>query len=105
MNTSKTNEQAFEALIEKALVGSTCEERSALGNTNVDNQNPGANEFYWGQPKDMDKTLAIDLSRLWSFLENTQKEVLESYKGKDLKVELPKRVSKEIETFGIFSYC
>ena len=101
MNTSKTNEQAFEALIEIALVGNTCEERSAMGQCNVDCQTPGPDEFYWGQPKDMDKTLAIDLRRLWSFLETTQKDVLESYKGKDLKTELPKRISKEIETFGI----
>ena len=101
MNTSKTNEQAFEALIEKALVGSTCEERSSMGECNMDCQTPGSDEFYWGQPKDMDKTLAIDLRRLWSFLETTQKDVLESYKGKDLKTELPKRISKEIETFGV----
>lgn len=101
MNTSKTNEQAFEALIEKALVGSTCEEREALDHSNVDGQNPGPNEYYWGQPKDMDKNMAIDLRRLWSFLEISQKEVLDTYKGKDLKSELPKRISKELETFGI----
>ena len=38
MVTSKTNEQAFEALIEKALVGSTVEERKASGQTNPDAQ-------------------------------------------------------------------
>ena len=32
-HTSETKEQAFEALIEKALVGSTIEERKALGIT------------------------------------------------------------------------
>lgn len=101
MNTSKTNEQAFEALIEKALVGSTCEERETLGNSDVDGQAPGPDEYYWGQPKDMDKNMAIDLRRLWSFLEISQKEVLDTYKGKDLKSELPKRISKEIEAFGI----
>jgi hypothetical protein len=31
MNTSKTNEQAFEALIERALVGTTIEERKVIG--------------------------------------------------------------------------
>jgi len=40
MNLSKTNEQAFEALIEKALVGSTCEERDAANLTKVDAQSP-----------------------------------------------------------------
>lgn len=101
MNTSQTNEQAFEALIEKALVGSTHEERSANGQNDVDTQSPDAQQYYWGQPKDMDKKLAIDLRRLWAFLESTQHDVLNEYKGKDLKSELPKRISKDIETFGI----
>lgn len=101
MNTSKTNEQAFEALIEKALVGSTHEERSANGQNDVEVQSPNAQQYYWGQPKDMDKKLAIDLRRLWAFLESTQHDVLNEYKGKDLKTELPKRISKDIETFGV----
>ena len=101
MNTSKTNEQAFEALIEKALVGSTHEERTASGHNDVEAQSPNVQQYYWGQPKDMDKKLAIDLRRLWAFLESTQHEVLKEYKGKDLKSELPKRISKDIETFGI----
>ena len=33
---SQTNEQAFEYLIEKALVGSTVEERKAAGNEDID---------------------------------------------------------------------
>ncbi len=101
MNTSQTNEQAFEALIEKALVGSTHEERSANGQNDVEVQSPNAQQYYWGQPKDMDKKLAIDLRRLWAFLESTQHDALNEYKGKDLKTELPKRISKDIETFGI----
>lgn len=101
MNTSKTNEQAFEALIEKALVGSTHEERTASGQNDVEAQSPNAQQYYWGQSKDMDKKLAIDLRRLWAFLESTQHEVLKEYKGKDLKSELPKRISKDIETFGV----
>ena len=101
MVPSKTNEQAFEALIEKALVGSTHEERTANGQTDVDAQSPSAQQYYWGMPKDMDKNLAIDLRRLWNFLESTQQNVLDEYKGKDLKSELPKRIAKEVETFGI----
>ena len=38
MGTSKINEQAFEALIEKALVGSTIEERQQSGKMDVDAQ-------------------------------------------------------------------
>lgn len=101
MNVSKTNEQAFEALIEKALVGSTHEERTANGQNDVEAQSPNAHQYYWGLPKDMDKKLAIDLRRLWAFLESTQNDVLKEYKGKDLKTELPKRISKDIETFGV----
>ena len=101
MVLSKTNEQAFEALIEKALVGSTHEERTASGQNDVEAQSPIAQQYYWGLPKDMDKKLAIDLRRLWAFLESTQQNVLDEYKGKDLKTELPKRISKDIETFGV----
>jgi type I restriction enzyme R subunit len=101
MVLSKTNEQAFEALIEKALVGSTHEERTASGQNDVEAQSPNVQQYYWGQPKDMDKKLAIDLRRLWVFLESTQQNVLDEYKGKDLKSELPKRISKDIETFGV----
>ena len=101
MSLSKTNEQAFEALIEQALVGNTREEREAANLTDVDAQSPADDKYYWGLPKDMDKPLAIDLRRLWSFLETTQKVALDEYKGKDLKSELPKRISKDIETFGV----
>ena len=101
MINSQTNEQAFEALIEKALVGSTREERTANGLNDVDAQSPNAQQYYWGQPKDMDKKLAIDLRRLWAFLEATQQATLDEYKGKDLKTELPKRIAKDIDTFGV----
>ncbi|MBO4504183.1 MAG: type I restriction endonuclease subunit R [Bacteroidales bacterium] len=101
MNVSQTNEQAFEALIERALVGNTHEERTANGHNDVEAQSPNAQQYYWGLPMDMDKKLAIDLRRLWAFLETSQKETLNEYKGKDLKSELPKRIAKEVETFGV----
>ena len=101
MSFSKTNEQAFEWQIEKALVGSTREEREDAGLTNVDAQQPETQQYYWGQPKDMDKKYALDLRRIWSFLEQTQGDVLKEHKGKDLHTELPRLLSKEIETFGV----
>ena len=101
MSFSKTNEQAFEWLIERALVGSTKEERVEAGLTDVDAQSPDVLQFYWGQPKDFDKKLGFDMRRLWSFLETTQGDVLKAYKGRDLRTELPRLLSKEIETFGI----
>ena len=101
MNTSKTNEQAFEALIERALVGSTIEERQALGLTDIDAQVPCEGHYYWGQPKDFDKRLALDLRRLWSFLKATQQEELNKYVGADLIGEVSHKIAKDITTFGV----
>ena len=98
---SKTNEQAFEYLIEKALVGSTVEERKADGKEDVDAQKPEPGQYYWGRPKDMPSKLAIDERRLWSFLESTQKDVLADYHGKDLKANAVRQISTDIATFGI----
>lgn len=101
MMLSMTNEQAFECLIEKALVGSTLEERKAAGTDNVEVQSPDASQYYWGLPKDMSKELAIDERRLWSFLESTQADVLKEYKGRDIRTVLPRQVFSEITNFGI----
>jgi len=101
MNTSKTNEQAFEALIEKALVGSTIEERKEIGHIDIDDQTPDADKYYWGKPKDLDSKLAIDMRRLWSFLESSQPEELAKYVGKDLHSDLSKQLSKQITDIGI----
>lgn len=101
MPISKANEQAFEWLIERALVGTTKEEREAAGLTEVEAQKPSRQQYYWGLPKDFDKKLGFDMRRLWSFLEATQSDVLKEYKGKDIHTELPRLLSKEIETFGV----
>ena len=98
---SQTNEQAFEYLIEKALVGSTVEERKDARNDEIDAQAPGADQYYWGRPKDMPSKLAIDTRRLWSFLESSQKEVLVDYRGKDLKAAVERQISSDITNFGI----
>ena len=101
MSTSKTNEQAFEALIERALVGTTIEERKESGQTDVDAQAPDAAHYYWGKPSDFEKKVALDQRRLWSFLEATQQEELDKYVGKDLKASLEKQIDSDIKTFGI----
>ena len=49
MSTSVTNEQSFEWQIEKALVGSTREERGE--SAAVDAQAPSEDQFFWGMPK------------------------------------------------------
>lgn len=101
MTTSRTNEQAFESLIERALVGTIKEEREANGQTNIDAQTPSPTHYYWGTPADFDKNVALDRRRLWSFLESTQKEELAKYVGKDLRSSLEKRIDSEIKTLGI----
>lgn len=98
-NIAETDERAFEKHIEHALVGTTREERGA--GADVDSQTPAANQYYWGQSKDMDKTLALDLRRLWSFLKATQQNVLDGYRGRNLQESLPKQLSKAIETQGV----
>ena len=102
MNIADTDERAFEKHIEQALIGTTREEREVSGaSKNIDGQDPNDNQYYWGQPKDMDKVFALDLRRLWSFLETTQADELAKFKGRNLKEALPKRLSKDIETKGV----
>ncbi len=96
---AETDERAFEKHIELALVGTTREDRGA--NADVDSQTPAADQYYWGQPKDMDKMLALDLRRLWSFLKTTQQSTLDDHRGSDLQESLPKQLSRAIETQGV----
>lgn len=101
MITSSTNEQAFESLIEKALVGTSIEERKEQGLTDIEAQHPEADKYYWGSPKDFDKKVALDERRLWSFLKNTQQDELDKYVGKDLKTDIEKQIDNDIKVFGI----
>lgn len=101
MITSSTNEQAFECLIEKSLVGTSAEERKASGLCDIDLQQPEEGRYYWGSPKDFDKKVALDLRRLWSFLHATQQEELDKYVGKDLVLDVERRIDNDIKTFGI----
>lgn len=108
MSMSDIKEEAFEALIEKALVGSTKEEREKQGITkeDVDSQHPDSNQYYWGVPSDFKfktgEDWAIDTRRLMSFLHATQQEILDSYKGRNtLEFAIAERITKTIETFGV----
>lgn len=108
MSTSDIKEEALEALIEKALVGSTIEEREARGITkaDVDKQQPTEELYYWGVPSDFKyktgEDWAIDTRRLMSFLHATQQEQLDQYNDrKPMEQAVCERISKDIETFGI----
>ena len=99
MTTTNTKEQAFEWLIEKALVGTTREERG--DGDDVDKQQPKEGMFYWGTPKDMDPKLAIDRRRLWSFLHDTQQDELDKYVGTQMEQEVEKTIDNDLRTFGL----
>ena len=101
MIVSETDERAFEKLIELSLVGSTREEREAEGVTDPEVQIPDPYKYYWGVPSDMDKVLALDVRRLWSFINATQSQTLVDYKGRDLARSVQNQLSKAIENRGV----
>lgn len=104
MTQTNTRESGFEQLIERALVGSTIEDRLSQGITLApefaDRQTPG-DKFYWGRPDDFDKDVAIDTRRLWSFLEATQRDRLAEWRGRgDMRERIEKEIKRKIETVG-----
>lgn len=103
MTATSTNEQAFEALIEKALVGSTVEERGGFAAQAAEpaEQYVGPNQFYWGNPGDFNDKLAIDTVRLWSFLETTQGDKLAAWAGRGkLHDAVEKAIKARIDAAG-----
>jgi len=82
---SQTNEQALEALIEKALTGSSREERKATEAIGEWQPifGPGAGHGYEaGHPQDFDRGVAIDREKFWRFLESTQPAELDKLKAR-----------------------
>ncbi len=80
MTVSKTNEQALEATIEKALTGTTREELTPIIHGMVIEERAhyrGGKGFYLGKPADFYARYAIDETRFWNFLETTQNVELE----------------------------
>jgi len=78
---SQTNEQALEALIEKALTGNNLEglKAEAKANSIKEQDVPfGSNHGYQlGFAKDFNAQYAIDEVKFWQFLESTQSEEIE----------------------------
>ncbi len=102
---TNTRESGFEQLIERALVGSTIEERKANGinltSADADAQTPGEN-FYWGLPDDFVKSEAVDQRRLWSFFESTQADTLAQWHGRgNLRERVEKELKRKIEAVGM----
>ena len=105
--TSQTDEKAFEALIEKALVGSSREEREEAKEEGqqINDQQPiyGPSQGYEaGHPGDFDRQFAIDKEKFWRFLETTQSEELAKlHSRKNWQRLMLERLDRKIKKDGI----
>ena len=108
---SKTNEQALEAAIEKALTGTCLEELGNGFNVVAEPQGivsepvelyRGGNGFYIGTANDFNAQNAIDELRFWHFLESTQKDELDKLKRTaDWKLKIVERLDRMIKKYGL----
>lgn len=101
---SKTNEQALEQAIQKALTGSCIEEIDNKNNIAADKKSQyiAGNGFFIGFPNDFDAKYAIDEVRFWHFLENTQKTELEKIKrSSDWKLKILERYHRLVKKYGL----
>ena len=104
---SKTNEQAFEAIIEKRLTGTCIEDLKAQNNPLNNSQDrvplyQAANGYYIGFPEDFNAKYAIDENRFWDFLQTTQKdELAKLQKQSDWKLKILERLDRMINKYGI----
>jgi type I restriction enzyme R subunit len=105
--TSKTNEQALESAIEKALTGTCLEELKEQGiglDVAADEQESyrTGNGFYIGHPNDFEAQYAIDKKRFWHFLKATQKEELEKLqKQNNWELKVLERLNRMIKKYGL----
>ncbi|MFP4288844.1 MAG: type I restriction endonuclease subunit R [Bacteroidales bacterium] len=106
---SQTNEQAFEAAIEKILTGYSQEELAMSGVEGKSGQVAEPTElyrtghgFYMGNPDDFDPKYAIDQTRFWHFLESTQKDELEKLqRAADWKLKILERYDRMVKKYGV----
>lgn len=104
---TKTNEQALEAAIEKALTGTCLEElkeASAQEGMVSESATPydSSNGYYIGNTNDFNAKYAIDETRFWHFLEATQSEELEKLqRSADWKLKILERYDRMVKKYGI----
>jgi len=103
MAKSKTDEQALESSIEKALTGTTQEELKEQGIVAETMPDYGLNKmFYVGFNGDFNKEYAIDERRFWHFLEATQEEELNKLKrDPQYKLKIIQRLDRMIKKYGV----
>src|SRR5690554_4012704 len=101
MKTSKTNEQALETAIEKALCGISTEDIKN-GIAAEPTEAYGGQGYQIGYSADFNPKYALDEARFWNFLENTQKDELEKLKRQsDWKIKILDRFDKMVKKYGI----
>src|SRR5690606_26876933 len=102
---SKTNEAALEAAIEKVLTGTCLEEISSEKITAAAEPAElyrGGNGFYIGNANDFNAKYALDETRFWHFLEETQKDELEKLqRSADWKLKILERYDRMVKKYGI----
>ena len=100
---TKTNEQALEAAIEKALTGTCLEELTQGGVLREPDPVYGSRtRYHVGFAADFDPKHAIDTVRFWSFLEATQKDELEKLQSSpDWKLKILTRFDRMVKKYGI----
>ena len=106
---SKTNEQALESLIEKALTGSCREDRQmtddepTLREASGPIYGPQAG-YETGHAQDFDREFAIDTAKFWRFLENTQPNELDKLRERPNWQRLVlERLNRKVKKDGILS--
>lgn len=104
--TSKTNEQALEAAIEKALTGTCLEELKAnanmVGEPTPIYGNGSAKDYRVGYASDFNARYALDEVCFWEFLKTTQQEELEKLKrSPDWKIKILERYDKMVKKYGL----
>lgn len=106
MSASKTNEQALEAAIEKALTGTSLESLAAATTENTVEE-PAAlyrsgNGFYLGFAADFNAQYALDEVRFWDFLEQTQgDELAKLQRNADWKLRILERYDRMVKKYGL----
>lgn len=101
---SQTNEQALEASIEKALTGTCLEDVKAEGHTieEIGRLYGEGVGYYIGNSKAFNAKYAIDETRFWHFLQETQKEELEKLqRSADWKLKILQRYDRMVKKYGI----
>lgn len=103
---SRTNEQALEATIEKALTGTCLEELRQYAKTSSVGEPHelyrSGNGFYMGKPGDFDMKYAIDKERFWHFMETTQSDELAKLKRQsDWQLRILERLDRLIKKYGV----